>query len=110
MKTYPFSVARNAHNIEFWWHRMRNIMGDMECGFDSEGNDVPWDAARYDAIEKAIEDPVFKSLLSKISGPAPVVWLTGPEIGKAKEICAWASETRAETCIRNGRLDLIKYC
>lgn len=110
-KTYPFSVAKNAHSIEFWWNRMRNILSDMECGFDSEGNDVPWDEARYDAIEKAINDPVFLSLKDKIySAPAPVIWLTGPEIGKAKEICAWASETRAATCVANGRYDLLKYC
>lgn len=111
IKTYPFSTAKYAHSIEFYWNRIRNMMADMECGFDSEGNDVKWDKDRYEAMERAIENPVFKSLLSKVyAGCGRPVWLTGPEIGLAKEIVAWASETRAATCVANGRYDLLKYC
>ena len=106
IKTYPFSAAKHAHDIELYWNRMRNILDEMLTG------EIPMDSARYDAIEKAIEDPVFKSLLSKIYSACcrPVIYLTGPEIGKAKEIVAWASETRAASCIARGRYDLLKYC
>lgn len=106
IKTYPFSAAKHAHDIEFWYHRMRNILDEMISG------DIPMDKARYEKIEKALEDPVFESMFSKVMSACcrPVIYLTGPEIGKAKEICAWASETRAATCVANGRYDLLKYC
>ena len=111
MKTYPFSTAKHAHDIEFYVNRLRNMMGDMECGFDSEGNDVPWDREKYEAMERAVENPVLRSLRSKMCGACGrPVWLTGPEIGLAKEIVGWAGETRAATCAKNGRYDLLKYC
>jgi hypothetical protein len=111
VKTYPFSTAKHAHDIEFFRNRLLNRMGDMECGFDSEGNDVAWDKDAYEAMEKVLYSPVFESINRKMYGACGrPIWLTGKEIGMAKEIVAWASNTRAATCVKNGRYDLLKYC
>lgn len=106
MKTYPFSARKHAHDIEFFWNRMQNVMDDMRCG------EVPMDKEWYEATFELLDSDVFRSMFSKISGACccPVIYLTGPEIGLAKKIVIWASETRAATCIKNGRYDLIKYC
>lgn len=110
-RTYPFSTAKHAHDIDLFRNRVLNEMGDMECGFDSYGNDVPWDEEKYEAMRRSIENPTFRSMFSKVmSGCGRPVLLTGPEIGLAKEIVVWASETRAATCVKNGRYDLLKYC
>lgn len=105
-KTYLFSAAKHAHDIEFHWNKMRNILSDMECG------EIPMDSKKYDGISNLIESDTYRSLLNKIYSACcrPVIYLTGPEIGLAKEIVAWASEARAATCIKNGRYDLLKYC
>lgn len=79
-KTYPFSVRKHAHDIEFYRNRLFNTMHDMEMG------EIPMDTKRYDRI------------------------YDGKQIGLAKKIVIWASETRAQSCIERGRLDLLKYC
>lgn len=105
MKTYPFSTAKHAHDIEFYWNRLRNTINDVDIG------DVKMSSEEYDRLCALEESPVLHSILNKIAGCCGhPIWLTGPEIGLAKEIVAWASETRAATCIANGRYDLIKYC
>ena len=104
-KTYPFSTAKHAHDIEFYWNRIHNELDEMCCG------DAPMDKEKFNKLNDACDNPVLASLMSKIASCCGrPVWLTGPEIGLAKEIVVWASETRAATCVANGRYDLLKYC
>lgn len=105
MKTYPFSTEKHAHDIEFYVNRLRNTMSDMDCG------EIPYDKAAYEAMDRAVESPILASIRNKMCGACGrTIWLTGPEIGLAKEIVVWARETRAATCLKNGRYDLLKYC
>ena len=104
-KTYPFSVAKHAHDIEFYRNRLYNTMCDMESG------EIPMDAKRYDRIWdfyhgelEELYDMMFQSRDGRL------VYLTGKQIGLAKKIVFWASEQRAASCIANGRLDLLQYC
>ncbi len=105
-KTYPFSTAKHAHDIEFYRNRLFNTMADMESG------EIPMDAERYDrihdmyygALEELYDAVCYNTRDGRIS------YLTGPQIALAKRIVAWASETRANTCIERGRLALVQYC
>lgn len=104
MKTYPFSLSKHAHDIELYHNRLFNTMCDMESG------EIPMDAARYNEIHDMYYGPL-QDLMNAIYGSrSPIAQLTGPQIGLAKEIVAWASETRAASCIERGRFDLLKYC
>lgn len=104
-KRYPFSAAKHAHDIEFYHNRLWLTAREMECG------EIPMDKARYERITKML-DGDLRELQNAMSGACccPVIYLTGKQIGLAKKIVAWASETRAQTCIKNGRYDLVKYC
>ena len=103
-KTYPFSCPKHAHDIELYANRLYNTMKDMESG------EIPMDVARYDKIYDMYHGPLME-LREAINGSySPVAQLTGPQIGLAKKIVFWASETRAQSCIERGRLDLVKYC
>lgn len=101
-KKYPFSAAKHAHDIEFYHNRLFNTMCEMESG------DIPMDKKKYewmlDVYDKVDE------LREQMCGCAPVVYLTGKQIGLAKQIVMWASEERASICIKNGRYDLLQYC
>lgn len=103
-KTYPFSMKR-AHDIEFYRNRLFNIMREMESG------EIPMDRERYDRISDMYDGSLEDLMNAIMSSRNPyVVQLTGKQIGLAKKIVIWASETRAQSCIERGRLDLIKYC
>lgn len=104
-KMYPFSVAKHAHDIEFYYNRLYNTMRDMESG------EIPWDAKRYDSIcdmyygeLKELYEMMFNSRDGRI------VYLTGKQIGLAKKIVEWASNTRYETQIANGKYRNLQYC
>ena len=105
-KTYPFSCAKHAHDIEFYRNWLFNIMCDMESG------EIPMDTKRYDRIydfyHGQLEDLYNAVCYNTRDGR--VSYLTGPQISLAKKIVVWASETRAQSCIERGRLDLLKYC
>ena len=104
VKMYPFSTAKHAHDIELYHNRLFNTMCDMESG------EIPMDKVRYNRIHDMYYGELM-DLMEAMSGSCgQVIYLTGKQIGLAKKIVIWASETRAATCIRNGRLDLIKYC
>ena len=105
-KKYPFSTRKHAHDIEFYRNRLYNIMADMESG------EIPMDANRYDKIYdfyhgelEELYDAVCYNTRDGI-----VSYLTGKQIALAKKIVLWASETRANSCIEAGRLDLLQYC
>ena len=104
-KTYPFSVAKHAHDIEFYRNRLFNTMCDMESG------EIPMDTKRYDRIYDFYHgelEELYEMMFASRDGR--LTYLTGKQIGLAKKIVAWASETRAQSCIARGRLDLLKYC
>lgn len=104
-KTYPFSVRKHAHDIEFYRNRLFNTMHDMEMG------EIPMDTKRYDRIYEMYYgdlEELYSMMFASRDGIT--VQLTGKQIGLAKKIVIWASETRAQSCIERGRLDLLKYC
>lgn len=105
-KTYPFSVRKHAHDIEFYCNRLFNTMRDMESG------EIPMDTKRYDRICDMYDGPLMelRDAIFFNSHDGIVAYLTGPQIALAKKIVMWASETRANSCIKAGRLDLVKYC
>ena len=104
-KRYPFSAAKHAHDIEFYHNRLWLTARAMEDG------EIPMDKERYSRIQNMLYGDL-NDLQQALAGCccSPIVYLTGKQIGLAKKIVVWASETRAATCIRNGRYDLIKYC
>ena len=102
-KTYYFSVAKHAHDIEFYHNRLANIMYAMESG------EIPMDKERYDKIYDMRYGPL-EELMDVIYGSGPIALLTGPQIGLARKIVDWARETRAQSCIDAGRHDLLQYC
>lgn len=102
-KTYPFSAAKHAHDIEFYANRLFNTMAAMDA------KEIPYDADRY----KRIEDTYYgdlQELRGAMCGCAPVVYLTGKQIALAKRIVEWAHSERVASCIANGRDDLLQYC
>lgn len=104
IKRYPFSTAKHAHDIEFYYNRISNVMSDMESG------EIPYEKERYNKLHDMKYGPLQDLMNNMYGACGRVIYLTGEQIGLAKKIVAWASNTRAETCIQNGRYDLIKYC
>ena len=103
-KTYPFSISKHGHDIEFYHNRLFCVMSDMESG------EIPMDAARYDKIYDMYYGPLAELMEAIHGSHSPIAQLTGSQIGLAKKIVFWASETRAASCIARGRTDLLKYC
>lgn len=104
-KMYPFSVTKHAHDIEFYRNRLFNTMKDMESG------EIKMDCDRYDRIYDMYYGPLeelYDAILSSRDGR--VAMLTGTQIALAQKIVIWASETRAATCIANGKLRNLQYC
>jgi len=92
MKLYPFSAQKHAHDIEFMRNRTRNIMSDMESG------EITMDGAKYDYLETRFD--ALTDLLEAIIGTCRdgrIAYLTGKQIGLAKEAVVWATEQRATT-------------
>ena len=105
-KTYPFSVQKHAHDIEFYRNRLFNTMRGMESG------EISMDSKRYERICDMYEGPL-EELIDAVrfnTSDGIVAYLTGSQIALAKKIVMWASETRANSCIEAGRFDLVKYC
>ena len=104
-KTYYFSVRKHAHDIMFYRNRLWNTMHDMESG------EIPMDRERYDRIYDFYYGPLEELTdMLQSTRDGITVQLTGPQIALAKKIVMWASEERANSCIRAGRLDLLRYC
>ena len=104
-KRYPFSAAKHAHDIEFYHNRLWLTARAMEDG------EIPMDKDRYNRIQGMLYGEL-NELQQALAGACcrPIVYLTGKQIGLAKKIVVWASETRANTGIERGRYDLVKYC
>lgn len=94
-KTYPFSVAKHAHDVEFYHNRLYNLMHDMEAGV------IPMNADEYDRMYDMYHGPLAELYdMMFQSRDGRIVYLTGPQIALAKQIVFWAAETRAATQLR----------
>ena len=104
-KTYPFSVAKHAHDIEYYHNYLYNRMHEMLDG------EIPWDEKRFDRMEAMYEGPLAELYdMMFMSRDGRTVQLTGEQIGLAKKIVIWASESRAQHCIEAGKYHLLQYC
>ena len=90
-KTYPFSTQKHAHDIEFRKNRVFCEMHDMEVGTTK----MDWELYNklYELKDKL--DDLLEAVCNSRDGR--ICYLTGPQIGLAKETVLWASETRANT-------------
>ena len=104
-KLYPFNCEKHAHSIEFRMNRCYNTMYDMRS------REIPWNDAKYDRLEE-LHDELQDLLEAMMMGRGynGICWLTGKQIGLAKETVAWASETRAANMIKNGKTRYLQYC
>lgn len=105
MKLYPFSVRKHAHSIEFYYNHVKNALYAMESG------ETAMDGARYDRLSDFLVEeltPLYNAMFNSRDGR--VVYLTGREIGLAREIVSWASERRAESIVRAGKSEYLQYC
>lgn len=104
-KTYPFSVAKHAHDIEFFHNRLYNIMRDMEDG------ETPMNNELHDKICDLYYGDLQELYLKMFdSRDGRVVFLTGKQIGLAKQIVLWASNSRASSLIKAGKYEFLQYC
>lgn len=104
-KTYPFSVAKHAHDIEYYHNHLYNVMCAMESG------EIPMDASRYDRIHDLYYGELmelYEMMFNSRDGR--IVYLTGKQIGLAKKITHWASERRANSLIKAGKHQYLQYC
>jgi len=103
-KTYPFS-RRRVHDIDFYRNHLFCLMCDMESG------EIPMDKKQYDWIYDMYYGPL-EDLSNAIYGSRNpyVVYLTGKQIGLAKQIVVWASERRASSLVEAGKLEYLQYC
>lgn len=103
-KTYFFSVAKHAHDIELYYNRLYNTKCAMEMG------EISMDAGEYDRICDELHGRVgeLRDMMYQ-SRDGYTVQLTGPQIGLAKQIVAWAAETRAASLISAGKFQYLQY-
>ena len=98
-KLYPFNMMKNQHNFDLIANICFNEMADMESG------EIEWDDKRYNELEeRRIKAEEFFCM------PLPIAWVDGKTYGEMKEMAAAAVHHRQETCIKNGRPDLVDLC
>lgn len=103
-KLYPFSVQKHAHDIEYRKNRLFCEMRDIEMG------EIEADTATYNRICDQYE--AVTELLEAVmnSRDGRVAYLTGAQIGLAKQCVAWASNRRADSLIKAGKYQYLQYC
>lgn len=91
MKRYPFSLQKHGHDIELRLNRVMNERDDLLMSGASISDEL------FNKMEALIEE--LESLLDAVlnSRDGRISYLTGPQIGLAKETVAWAANTRADT-------------
>ena len=98
-KLYPFSVQKHAHDIEFRLNRVSNEMHDaLEEGKEFE---------KFETLHDSLID-LLEAVLNSRDGR--IAYLTGKQIGLAKETIAWASNARASSLIAAGKTQYLHYC
>jgi len=89
MKLYPFSAHKHAHDIELVLNRAKNTIGYMEMG------EMPMDIKEHARLEKLVD--TLGDVLSSIIGTCrdgKIAYLSGSQIGLAKEAVMMAAEIR----------------
>ena len=88
-KLYPFSVQKHAHDIEFRCNRVFCEMHDMEVG------ETPYEARKYARMSDMRDelDDLLMAVLNSRDGR--IAYLTGKQIGLAKETVIWADSERS---------------
>lgn len=89
MKLYPFSLQKHAHDVDFARNRAKNIKSDIESG-ELKATD-----AEYDDVCIKIDKLTDLLLAVTDSRDGRVAWITGEQMGLAKEMIAWADCERA---------------
>lgn len=86
-KLYPFSVQKHAHDIEYRRNFVFCRMADSNTGVISE--------IHFNDLHKLHQDLTSLLLAVKDSRDGKVAYLTGKQIGLAKETVAWAANARS---------------
>lgn len=92
MKTYPFSVAKHQHDVEFRYNRISNTIDDIYSG------EIEATSEQIDELENLKDQ--LDELRGYVFGSYPICYLPGKIYGLAVETVAWAEHTRDETQIR----------
>lgn len=102
MKLYPFNIQKHAHSIEFRRNRVFCEMREAEM-------DTSVPAAECEKLERLHDDltELLEAVLNSRDGR--IAYLTGPQIGLAKECVAWADHQRAGALIAAGKTEYMKY-
>lgn len=87
-KLYPFSTAKHAHDIEYRYNRTHIEMREYEDG----ESDISFE--EYTKLRKLSDNlaDLLEAVLNSRDGR--VCYLTGAQIGLAKECVAWAGTMR----------------
>ncbi len=104
-KLYPFSVAKHAHDIEYYHNHLYCTMRDMEDG------DIPFDSERYDKMHDLYYGDLWELYAAMFdSSDGHLVYLTGKQIALAKKIVFWASDRRASHLVDAKKTEYLQYC
>lgn len=101
-KLYPFSVQKHAHSIEFRRNRAFCDMCEAE-----ERNATSAEIGKLEDLYDALTDLLLAVMDSR---DGRIAYLTGKQIGLAKETVEWASNSRAESLIARGKTEYLQYC
>lgn len=85
IKRYPFSLQKHAHDIELMKNVAYNTMHDLQMQDSDKAN-------KYEQIYRELSALLTAMLDNSRDGK--VTFLTGKEIGKAKEMVFMANEYR----------------
>lgn len=102
MKMYYFSFAKHGHDLDFRRNRLLNLL-------DEEYHKLPKET-NYELCEKMeAEVEAINEIFNYWDG-RPASKIPANLYGIAMNATVWAGETRAASCVANGRKDLLKYC
>lgn len=102
-KLYPFSATKHAHDIEYRRNRVKNELCDYFSG------DLDLSDNEFNALCE-LEEKLTKLLLAVLnSWNGRVCYLTGEQIGLAKECVEWARSNRASALITSGNTQYLQY-
>lgn len=102
-KLYPFSAQKHAHDIEYRRNHVFIEIRDIETG-DSDLS--PTEIERMECLYHDLTD-LLEAVINSRDGR--VAYLTGKQIGLAKECVAWAKERRASSLIAAGKTEYLQY-
>lgn len=87
VKRYPWNAERNAHNVVFRKNRAWNELAEEE----GNGTLTAAKRARYEEVIDKCNEVLGMCINRDHRG---IVWLTGAQIGWAKECTCWAVAQR----------------